>query len=92
MNGGDFLEAKVVTLPTFHVVGYKIEADIKAFESGLGKSIYHCLMERKDEIQNKKNENVILMQIYPMNSDFNPQVDKFTHILCYEVSKQGDVR
>jgi AraC family transcriptional regulator len=29
LNGGDFLEAKVITLPPFHVVGYKIEADIK---------------------------------------------------------------
>ncbi len=85
------MEAKVITLPLFHVVGYKIEANIKEFESGLGKNIYHSLIERKDEIQNKKNENVILMQIYPMKSDFNPQVDRFTQILCYEVSKQGDV-
>ncbi|MEK4238182.1 MULTISPECIES: GyrI-like domain-containing protein [Paenibacillus] len=91
MNGGDFLEAKVVTLSPFHVVGYKIEADINEFESGLGKNIYDSLFERKDEIQDKKNENVILIQIYPMEPDFNPQVDRFTHILCYEVSKQGDV-
>ncbi|BBH24439.1 hypothetical protein Back11_57840 [Paenibacillus baekrokdamisoli] len=85
------MEAKVITLPLFHVVGYKIEANIKEFESGLGKNVYHSLFERKDEIQNKKNENVILMQIYPMKSDFNPQVDRFIQILCYEVSKQGDV-
>ncbi|OZQ68669.1 AraC family transcriptional regulator [Paenibacillus sp. VTT E-133280] len=57
------MESKAITLPPFHVVGYKIEADIKEFESGLGKSIYHSLFERKDEIQNKKNENVILMQV-----------------------------
>jgi predicted transcriptional regulator YdeE len=85
------MEAKVITLPLFHVVGYRIEANIKEFESGLGKNTYHSLIERKDEIQNRKNENVILMQIYPMRSDFNPQVDNFTNILCYEVSKQGDV-
>ncbi|HEY2494049.1 MAG TPA: effector binding domain-containing protein [Paenibacillus sp.] len=85
------MEAKVITLPLFHVVGYRIESNIKEFESGLGKNIYHSLIERKDEIQNRKNENVILMQIYPIRSDFNPQVDNFTNILCYEVSKQGDV-
>ncbi|GGF80784.1 hypothetical protein GCM10010912_27400 [Paenibacillus albidus] len=85
------MEAKVITLPPFYVVGYKIEADVKEFESGLGKNTYHSLVEGKDKILNKKNENVILMQIYPMKPDFNPQVDSFTHILCYEVSHHGDI-
>jgi AraC family transcriptional regulator len=84
------MKAKVLTLPLFHVVGYKIEANIEEFESGLGKDKYVVLLERKDEIQDKKNENVILMQIYPMEPDFNPQLDTFTHILGYEVGKLGD--
>ena len=91
MIGGCFVEAKVVSLPLFHVVGYRFEASILEFESDLGKKAYHSLMERKVEIQHRKNEEVILIQIYPKESDFNPQVDKFTTILCYEVSKQGDV-
>lgn len=31
------------------------------------------------------------MQIYPARPNFNPQLDSFTHILCYEASKPGDV-
>lgn len=85
------MEPKIITLPLFHVVGYRMEATVEEFESGLGKSKYHLLLQRKDEIQYKKNENVMLMQIYPMNADFNPKADVFTHILCYEVSKKGDV-
>ncbi|WP_054023187.1 GyrI-like domain-containing protein [Bacillus sp. FJAT-28004] len=84
------MEAKVITLPQFHVVGYSIEANVKEFESGLGKDIYRSLVERKEEIQNRKNENVILIQVYPMKMDFDPLVDKFTNIIGYEVSKQGD--
>ncbi|MDR6780095.1 GyrI-like domain-containing protein [Paenibacillus peoriae] len=85
------METNVITLPLFHVAGYRIEANINEFESGLGKSIYHSLIERKDEIRDRKNENVILMQIYPMKPDFNPQVDKFTNIICYEISKLDEV-
>ncbi|MGG1636869.1 GyrI-like domain-containing protein [Paenibacillus sp. NRS-1760] len=85
------MEAKVITLPLLHVVGYRIESNITEFESGLGKNIYRLLVERKAEIMNRKNENVILMQIYPMNDDFDPQVDRFTNLICYEVSEQADV-
>jgi AraC family transcriptional regulator len=91
LNGGDFMEPKVITLPLFHVVGYRIEANLKELESDLGRNTYQSLIVRKDEIQNKKNENVILMQIYPMKPNFNPQVDRFTQILCYEISEPGHI-
>ncbi|RXZ79773.1 AraC family transcriptional regulator [Paenibacillaceae bacterium] len=85
------METNVITLPLFHVVGYRIEASVEEFESGLGKNAYLSLLERKDEIANKKNDHVILMQIYPIDPDFNPQVDSFINIVCYEVSEQGKV-
>ena len=85
------MEAKVIALPLFHVVGYKIEANLEELESDLGKNTYASLIAGKDEISNKKNENVILMQIYPMKPNFNPRVDRFTQILCYEVSELGDI-
>ena len=85
------MEAKFLTLPLFHVVGFAVEASVEAFEAGLGKEIYQSLVDRKDEIHNKKNENVTLMQIYPMDPDFNPQVDRFTHLICYEVNELGEV-
>lgn len=80
------MEMKIVTLPAFHVVGYSLEATVEEFESGLGKSHYDKLVERKKEIHHRKNENVMLMQIYPMNEDFNAKVDKFTHLIGYEVT------
>ncbi|MDR9745272.1 AraC family transcriptional regulator [Paenibacillus taichungensis] len=79
------MEAKVVTLPAFQVVGYKIEATVEAFEAGLGKIHHEQLHKRKEEIQLRKNDNVILMQIYPMDADFNPKEDVFTHLIGYEV-------
>lgn len=33
------MEAKVITLPLLHVVGYRIESNITEFESGLIKNI-----------------------------------------------------
>ena len=81
------MEAKVITKPHFQVVGFKIEANLKELESNLGKQTYHSLIARKDEIQNKKNDHVILIQIYPMKQNFNPAIDRFTQILCYEVSE-----
>ncbi|WP_145318430.1 GyrI-like domain-containing protein [Paenibacillus xylanexedens] len=85
------MEMKVITLPAFRVVGYSIVATVEEFESGLGKSHYHKLVERKMEIQHRKNDNVMLMQMYPMNEDFNAKVDKFTHLLGYEVISSENV-
>jgi len=85
------MEAKIVTLPLFNVVGFSVEANVETFEAGLGLSIYQSLMDRKDEVHNRKNEQVMLMQIYPVNPDFNAQEDRFTHLLCYEVSELGEV-
>lgn len=85
------MEAREITMPLFHVVGFKIEANLKELESNLGKETYQSLISRKDDIQNKKNENVILIQIYPMKPNFNPQVDRFTQIFCYEVTDHSDV-
>ncbi|UOK65825.1 GyrI-like domain-containing protein [Paenibacillus sp. PK1-4R] len=85
------MEVKVITLPAFHVVGYLIVATVEEFESGLGKSQFHKLVEGKKEIQHRKNDNVILMQMYPMHEDFNAKVDKFTHLIGYEVTSLENV-
>ena len=84
------MEAKEVKLPEFTVVGFRIEANLDELESGIGKNAYDSLISRKDEIPFKKNENVILMQIYPMKPGFNPRIDRFTQLFCYEV-KKGDL-
>ncbi|WEK56064.1 MAG: GyrI-like domain-containing protein [Candidatus Cohnella colombiensis] len=81
------MEAKEVILPAFTVVGFRIEANLDELESGIGKNTYDSLISRKDEILFKKNENVILMQIYPMKPGFNPRIDRFTQIFCYEVNE-----
>lgn len=85
------MEARVVTLPLIHLVGYRIEATVEAFESGLGKNAYRSLLERRDEIPNRNKEYVLLMQMYPLNPDFNAQTDPFTHLIGYEVSEPGNV-
>ncbi|ANY65731.1 hypothetical protein BBD42_04065 [Paenibacillus sp. BIHB 4019] len=84
-------KAEVVALPLFHVVGYKVEASVQEFESGLGKQTYHSLIERKAEIVHRKNDHILLIQIYPMDAEFNPQSDRFTNIVCCEVSELCDV-
>jgi len=33
------MKARVITLPGFQVVGYKAEANIDEFESGIGKTL-----------------------------------------------------
>jgi len=85
------MEAKELLLPEFTVVGFKIEANLDELEAELGKQTYNSLISRKDEILNKKSENVILMQIYPMKHNFDPRIDRFTQILCYEVTSADDV-
>ncbi|MCG7382403.1 GyrI-like domain-containing protein [Paenibacillus sp. ACRRY] len=85
------MEARVISLPAFQVVGYQIEATVETFESGHGKRVYQELVGRKDEIHNRKNHNVILMQIYPLHCEFNPKVDDFVHLLCYEVHSADDI-
>lgn len=85
------MEAKEVKLPEFTVVGFRIEANLDELESGIGKSTYDSLIIRKDEIITKKNEHVILMQIYPMKPGFNPRIDRFTQLFCYEVNESVTV-
>ncbi|MDR9856190.1 GyrI-like domain-containing protein [Paenibacillus sp. VCA1] len=85
------MEAKKVRLPSFIVVGFRIEANLDELESGIGKNTYDSLISRKDEILLKKNENMIFMQIYPMKSGFNPRIDRFTQIFCYEVNEVDSV-
>lgn len=85
------MEAKVIALSEFSVVGLKIEANLDEIETGLGKQTFQSLLTRKDEIKLKKNENVILLQIYPMKPGFNPRVDRFTQIFGYEISGAEEV-
>ncbi|MFS0727663.1 GyrI-like domain-containing protein [Paenibacillus sp. 1P07SE] len=79
------MEAKEVKLPEFSVIGIRIEANLDELDAGLGKQTYDSFISRKDEILFKKNENVILIQMYPMRPGFNPRIDRFTQIFCYEV-------
>ncbi|TJY43857.1 AraC family transcriptional regulator [Cohnella pontilimi] len=85
------MEATEVKLPAFTIVGFRIEANLDELESGIGKKTYDSLLSRKDEILLKKNENVILMQIYPMKPGFNPRIDRFTQLFCYEVNESDAV-
>ncbi|MDF2659359.1 MAG: AraC family transcriptional regulator [Paenibacillus sp.] len=85
------MEARVVTLPRIHLVGYRLEATVEAFESGLGKNAYRSLLERGGEIPGRKNNHVLLLQMYPPNPDFNVQTDPFTHLLGYEVGEPDHV-
>ncbi|WP_202076514.1 GyrI-like domain-containing protein [Caldalkalibacillus salinus] len=80
------MEANVLTVPSFNIVGLKIEANLKEIdEEGLGKETYSHLLSRSDEFGSNKSEHVILLQEYPMKPDFNPLVDAFTQIIGYQV-------
>ncbi|MBP2110600.1 GyrI-like domain-containing protein [Paenibacillus silagei] len=85
------MEAKVITLPAFYVVGYQVEADVAAFESGLGKQTYQTLTAGRDQLLNKLNDHVILMQLYPLTPEFDPQADRFVHMLGYAVSHPDEI-
>ncbi|WP_434751527.1 GyrI-like domain-containing protein [Paenibacillus amylolyticus] len=85
------METKIVTLAAFHVVGYRIEATVEEFEAGLRQSHYDKLIEKKNEIKHRKNDQVLLMQLYPSHEDFDAKVDPFTHLLCYEVNNTEGV-
>lgn len=85
------MEAKVITLPAFYLVGYQVEADVAAFESGLGKRTYHALTVGRDQVLNKRNDHVILMQLYPLTPEFDPKADHFIHMLGYAVSHAKEI-
>lgn len=88
------MRAQIVKLPSFNVIGYKIQASVEEFEAGLGQQTRELLIQRKDEIVHRQNDNLILMQIYPTDSQFDAQVDRFTNLLCYEIidaSEQMDI-
>ncbi|MED4129007.1 GyrI-like domain-containing protein [Shouchella miscanthi] len=67
-------------------MGYKIYANVKDFESGLGKRKYYDLLQNKYRKKHKVNEHILLIQIYPKNLDFDPKMDSFTHYICFEVN------
>lgn len=81
------METKIVTLDAFYVAGYRIEATVEEFEAGLRQSHYDKLIEKRDQIKHRKNDQVFLMQLYPSHEDFNAKVHPFTHVLCYEVNE-----
>ncbi|MEI2284956.1 GyrI-like domain-containing protein [Paenibacillus polysaccharolyticus] len=81
------METKIVTLAAFHVAGYRIEATVEEFEAGLRQNLYDKLIEKRDQIKHRKNDQVLLMQLYPSYEDFNAKVDPFAHVLCYEVNE-----
>jgi hypothetical protein len=64
------MRIKIIKLPSFQVVGISVVADVGTFEAGLGKSMYARLLERKHEIPDRKNDHVMLMQIYLMDEHF----------------------
>jgi len=80
------MEAMEVRMPLFEIVGLRVEANLDELEAGLGKQTYESLIAKKDEIERKKNENVILVQVYPMKPGFDPRVDRFVQYFGYEVS------
>ncbi|GGO08360.1 GyrI-like domain-containing protein [Saccharibacillus kuerlensis] len=85
------MEAKEVVLPEFAVVGLKIEGNLEEFNAGLAKDTYHSLKSKMNEIPNRKNEKVIMIQIYPMKPGFDPVKDRFTQIMGYEVTDESVV-
>lgn len=85
------MQPKVVTLPPFTLVGFKLTATLDEFEAGLGKDAYRSLVEQQGSIPSRKNDAVILMQIYPMDHQFNAQKDRFIQIIGYEVLATGEI-
>lgn len=83
------MRAKTIKLPSFQVIGMKVAATVEVFESGLGKDLHHRLLERKHEIPHRKNDHVILLQIYPLDDYFDAKQDEFTHLIGYEVTQAG---
>lgn len=80
------MQATVVTLQGMQLVGYQVEATIEEFESGLGRRTYQKIVTQKDEIQYRNNDDVLMVQIYPEKSDFDPLKDRFIQIFGYEVA------
>ncbi|MDF2483864.1 MAG: hypothetical protein K0R46_32 [Herbinix sp.] len=85
------MKATNVKLSGFTVVGYKIETNLEEFNSGIGKATYQKLLLKKDELSYKKHPNVLLLQIYPMKPDFDPWVDRYIQMLCYEVTDTANI-
>ncbi|MGY3714939.1 GyrI-like domain-containing protein [Sutcliffiella cohnii] len=86
------VNAKVITIEPFTVVGYQYQANLKEIEEqGLGKKTLKRLKENMDLVKNRIGDEVYMIQTYEMKPDFNPNVDRFIQLIGYKVSKAHDV-
>ncbi|QED49861.1 GyrI-like domain-containing protein [Cytobacillus dafuensis] len=86
------MEPKVIKKPSFQVIGYHFEANLREIEEkNLCKEAFEKLQENADKFLNKLGNHVYLIQIYPLKEDFNPFEDQFTQIVGYEGSDSSDV-
>jgi AraC family transcriptional regulator len=69
------VEASVVELESFEVVGVRFEANLEEIrDSDLGKKAYDSVISRAAEVDGRVSDDVYLIQIYPMKDNFNPNV------------------
>ncbi|WP_232735733.1 GyrI-like domain-containing protein [Alteribacter populi] len=86
------MTAKVVTRESFTIVGYQYQANLKEIEEQkLGKKTLTRLKKKVELVKNKAGAQVYLIQAYEMKPDFNPNVDRFTQVIGYKVSKPHEI-
>ncbi|MDL4842419.1 GyrI-like domain-containing protein [Aquibacillus rhizosphaerae] len=86
------MEATVVKRDAFTIVGYQIQANLKEIaEQQLGKRALDSLKEDGNLIHNKVTDHLYLVQIYPLKRGFDPNVDKFTQVIGYQVSDVDEI-
>ncbi|MEO3947375.1 GyrI-like domain-containing protein [Gorillibacterium sp. CAU 1737] len=79
----------MLMLPSFQLLGFRVEATVETFESGLGRELHSRLLERKSEITYRKENHVFLLQMYPMDEHFDAKRDPFSHFIGFEVTQAG---
>lgn len=82
------METKQVSLDGFSLIGYKLETNLQEFNAGIGKGTYLKLLSFREDVKYKKSDNVLLVQVYPQKTDFNPWDDRFIQVLGYSITEE----
>lgn len=82
------MKPKLMKREAFTIVGFQFEASlIEVEQQRLDIKYYNELLLHKNQIKDRIDEDVIFIQTYLLNSNFNSKRDRFKHIIGYKVKR-----
>jgi len=80
------IEPVVVAQPEFYVTGITIAGTLQEIEQQLGEQAKETLLAREEEIINRLDQTLYLIQLFPKEKpEYRPEVDAVTQIIGFKV-------